>query len=47
MLGDVVAIKALLFGAFDQLETLLVKVRKRQLIAIDPVKDAELDRPTG
>ena len=29
MLGDVVAIKALLFGAFDQLQALLVKLGQR------------------
>jgi hypothetical protein len=44
MLGDMVTIKTPLFGAFDQLQTLLVDLGQRKLIAIDPIEDAELDR---
>jgi len=45
MLRDVIAIKAKLVGAFHQPQALLVKLGQAELVAIDPVEDAELDRP--
>ena len=45
MLSDVIAIEAKLVGAFDQPQALLVEFGQRELIAIDPIEDAELYWP--